>query len=186
MLTAGQRHTRTLKPTAVLAWYREANDRLIATLRQHKGDDRLPWLGRPMSARSYVSARLMEHWSHGLDIHDAAGVAAVDTDRLRHIAHLGYITRDFAYRTRGLTPPQTPLYVELTASGGETWRWGPPDAPDRIYGPAGDFCRVVTQRIHPADTSLRTEGPHAASSYRSRRRLPGRLVQGDRRSPSSS
>jgi uncharacterized protein (TIGR03084 family) len=162
VLTAGQRHARRLEPVAVRAWYREANDRLIAALRRHKGDDRLPWLGRPMSARSFVSARLMEHWSHGLDILQAAGVTPVDTDRLRHIAHLGYITRDFAYQNRGLTPPKALLYVELVAPGGAIWDWGPDDAPDRIYGSAGDFCRVVTQRIHPADTSLRTEGPYAA------------------------
>jgi uncharacterized protein (TIGR03084 family) len=161
VLTASQRQARSISPAEVLSWYREANDRLVATLRRHKGDDRLPWLGRPMSARSFVSARLMEHWSHGLDILEAAGVAPVDTERLRHVAHLGYLTRDFAYRNRGLEPPATPLYVELTSPGGETWTWGPPDAPDRIYGPAGDFCRVVTQRIHPADTSLRAEGPGA-------------------------
>jgi uncharacterized protein (TIGR03084 family) len=85
----------------------------------------------------------------------------VDTDRLKSIAHLGYITRDFAYRTHGLEPPETPLYVELAAPSGDTWTWGPLDAPDRIYGPAGDWCRVVTQRIHPDDTALRCEGPRA-------------------------
>jgi len=103
----------------------------------------------------------MEHWSHGLDIHDTAGVTTIDTGRLRHIALLGHITRDFAYRTHGLTPPRTPLYVELTSPSAATWTYGPPDATDRIYGPAGDFCRIVTQRIHPADTSLRCEGEHA-------------------------
>jgi uncharacterized protein (TIGR03084 family) len=158
---AGQRRARSLSPAEVLGWYRDANHRLVAALRRHKGDDRLPWLGRPMSARSFVSARLMERWSHGLDILEAAGVVPLDSERLRHVAHLGYLTRDFAYRNRGLTPPATQLYVELTSPGGETWTWGPPDAPDRIYGPAGDFCRVVTQRIHPADTSLRAEGAAA-------------------------
>jgi uncharacterized protein (TIGR03084 family) len=162
VLTAAQRHARGLPPTEVLRWYSEANDRLLAALRAHKGNDRLPWLGRPMSALSFTSARLMEHWSHGLDILEAAGVAAVDSERLRHVAHLGYITRDFAYRNRGLAPPATLLYLELTSPSGETWTWGPTDAPDRISGPAGDFCRVVTQRIHPADTSLQAEGPHAA------------------------
>ncbi|HEY7466293.1 MAG TPA: maleylpyruvate isomerase N-terminal domain-containing protein, partial [Dehalococcoidia bacterium] len=71
VLTAGQRHARSLRPDEVLSWYREASDRLVAALRRHQGDDRLPWLGRPMSARSFVSARLMEHWSHGLDILEA-------------------------------------------------------------------------------------------------------------------
>jgi len=74
---------------------------------------------------------------------------------------MGYITREFAYRTRGLEPPSTPLYVELTSPSGDTWRWGPPDAPDRIDGPAGDWCRVVTQRIHVDDTSLIATGARA-------------------------
>ena len=77
-------------------------------LRALNGDERLTWVGRPMSARSYTTARLMEHWVHGLDILEAAGVAPVDTDRLRHIALLGHLTRDFAYRTHGLEPPSTP------------------------------------------------------------------------------
>lgn len=149
-------------PSEVFDWYCRANQRLVSALRRLGGEERLSWAGRPMSARSFTSARLMEHWSHGLDIHDAAGVAPVDTDRLRQVAHLGYLTRDFAYRTHAMTPPETSLYLELVAPSGETWVWGPPDAPDRISGTAGDFCRVVTQRIHPVDTSLHAEGPHAA------------------------
>lgn len=151
------------RPAAELVvWYRGANDALVHALREISGDERLPWAGRPLGARSFTTARIMEHWSHGLDIHDAAGVPAIDTDRLRHIAFLGHQTREFAYRNRGLEPPVTPLYVELTAPSGEVWTYGPPDAPDRITGPAGDFCRIVTQRIHPSDTALVTEGPHAA------------------------
>jgi uncharacterized protein (TIGR03084 family) len=161
VLTAGMLRAKALTGDQLRAWYRAAGERMLHALAQYGGEERLPWAGRAMGVRSYTSARLMEHWSHGLDIHDAAGVAAVDTDRLRHIAHLGFITRDFAYRTHGLEPPPTPLYVELTSPSGETWRWGPPDAPDHIDGPAGDWCRVVTQRIHPDDTSLRCQGPHA-------------------------
>jgi uncharacterized protein (TIGR03084 family) len=114
-----------------------------------------------MSARSFTTARLMEHWSHGLDIHEAAGVPPIDTDRLRHIAHIGYITRDFSYTNRGMQAPATTLRLELEAPSGANWTWGPDDADDRISGPAGDFCRVVTQRIHVADTALRATGPHA-------------------------
>ncbi|HEX5369962.1 MAG TPA: TIGR03084 family metal-binding protein [Dehalococcoidia bacterium] len=161
VLTPGMLRGRSLTPDEVREWYRSSNARLIAALRALKGDERLTWAGRAMSARSFTTARLMEHWSHGLDILETAGVPAVDTDRLRHIALLGHLTRDFAYRTHGLEPPTTALYVELTAPSGATWRFGPPDAPDRIFGSAGDFCRVVTQRIHPDDTSLRSEGPHA-------------------------
>jgi uncharacterized protein (TIGR03084 family) len=161
VLTGGMLAGRTMTPDQLRAWYRDSNARMLAVMRPLKGDERIVWVGRAMSARSYATARLMEHWSHGLDILEAAGVEAVDTDRLKNIAHLGYITREFAYRTHNMEPPSTPLYVELTAPSGETWTWGPPDAPDRITGPAGNWCRVVTQRIHPDDTALVAEGRHA-------------------------
>jgi len=161
VLTAGMLEGRSKTPDELRAWYRGSNARMIASMRPLKGDERIIWVGRAMSARSYATARLMEHWSHGLDILEAAGVEAVDTDRLQNIAHLGYITRDFAYRTHGMEPPDTPLNVVLTAPSGATWTWGPEDAPDRIAGPAGDWCRVVTQRIHPDDTALRSKGPRA-------------------------
>ncbi len=153
-------------PAEMLTWWREAGERLIAALSPLDPHDRVPWFGPPMSVRSFASGRLLEVWSHGLDILDAAGVEAQDTDRLRHVAHLGYTTREFAYVNRGLEPPTTPLYVELTAPSGATWTWGEPDAPDRITGPAGDFCRVVTQRIHWSDTALQTEGELAAEYLR--------------------
>ena len=72
------------------------------------------------------------------------------------------MTRDYAYTAHAMSPPETTLRVDLTAPSGVTWAFGPEDAPDRVSGPAGDFCRVVTQRIHPADTSLVATGPHAA------------------------
>jgi uncharacterized protein (TIGR03084 family) len=162
VLSGGQVLARSLSSADLLAWWREARGRLASALDGIDAKERLPWFGPPMSARSFTTARLMEAWSHGLDVHDAAGAEPVDTDRLRHVAHLGYVTREFAYRTRGLEPPATPLYVELAAPSGAVWTWGPPDVPDRIVGPAGDFCRVVTQRLHPSDTDLKTEGDRAA------------------------
>ncbi len=160
-LTASQQWGREQAPADVLDWYQAAGARLHAALLPHEPKDRLPWAGPPMSARSFTTARLMEHWSHGLDIHDAVGVTPVDTERLRHIAHMGFITRDFAYVNRGLQAPATLLRVELESPTGATWSWGPDDAEDRVTGPAGDWCRVVTQRIHPADTALVAMGPHA-------------------------
>ena len=118
-----------------------------------------------MSARSFATARLMECWSHGLDALDGAGIAHVDSDRLRHIAHLGFITRGFAYRTRGLEPNMEPLRVELRLPSGAPWSRGPEDAPNVVRGDAGDFCRVATQRIHYRDTGLQLAG-------RSRRGVP--------------
>ena len=161
VLAAGQLWAREQPASEIADWYVAAGVRLVDAMRKAEPDTRLTWAGRPMSARSFLTARLMEHWSHGLDIHDAAGLTPVDTDRLRHVAHLGYMTRDFAFRNRGLPVPETALYVELTAPSGETWTWGPADAPDQIRGTAGDFCRVVCQRIHWSDTSLVATGPTA-------------------------
>ncbi|HLZ70067.1 MAG TPA: TIGR03084 family metal-binding protein [Dehalococcoidia bacterium] len=165
-LSAGQAEMRGWSTAQLLAYWRDAREKLAAALLPLDPKERLPWAGPAMSARSFATARLMEAWSHGLDIHDAAGVAPVDTDRLKHVAHLGYVTREFAYRTRGLEPPSTPLYLELTAPSGAAWTWGRADARDRVSGPAGDFCRVVTQRLHWRDADLKTEGEAAAEFLR--------------------
>ena len=159
VLSAGQLDARSLSIEELLSFWRESRARLAAALRPLDGRDRLPWAGNTMSVRSFTTARLMEAWSHGLDAIETAGVTPVDSDRLRNIAHIGYATRDFAYRNRGLEPNPEPLRVEIQSPSGATWTWGPEDATNRITGNAGDFCRVVTQRIHYTDTALSyTEG----------------------------
>ena len=57
--------------------------------------------------------------------------------------------------------PERDVRVELAAPDGSTWTWGPEDAADVVRGDALDFCLVVTQRRHPADTALVVEGPAA-------------------------
>jgi uncharacterized protein (TIGR03084 family) len=156
-LAARQVDARALTVPELLAWWRTSRARLAATLRTTDPKARLPWAGMAMGARSFATARLM----HGLDARDAAGVPHHDTDRLRHIAHLGYSTRDFAYRARGMEPNAAPLYVEVVAPSGAVWSWGPPEATERITGTASDFCRVVTQRIHYSDTALIATGEAA-------------------------
>ena len=157
----GQDEARHMTRVQLVDWWRAARGRLEAALRPLDAKHRLPWAGPPMSARSFATARLMECWSHGLDALDGAQIAAVDSDRLQHIAHLGYITRAFAYQTRGLEPNGEPLRVELTLPSGAAWARGPEDAQHRIAGAAGDFCRVATQRIHYRDTALRWQGAAA-------------------------
>ena len=115
-----------------------------------------------MSARSFVTARLMEAWAHGQDVADALDVSRPASDRLRHVAHLGVIARGWSYTTRGLTPPTGEVRVELSGPHGEQWTWGDADVADRVRGTALDFCLVVTRRRHAADTPLQTEGPLAA------------------------
>ena len=51
--------------------------------------------------------------------------------------------------------------VRLTAPSGETWAWGPAEAPQTVRGSAYDFCQLVTQRINRVDTDLEATGPDA-------------------------
>ena len=68
----------------------------------------MPWFGPPMSPTSMATARLMETWAHGLDVHEALGVTPEPTNRIRHIAHLAVRTRDFAFATtRRRRPPRS-------------------------------------------------------------------------------
>ena len=148
-------------PGEILDRWRAASTELVAQARALDAGARLPWYGPGMSATSFVTARLMECWSHGLDIVDVVGVERPDTDRLRHVAFIGFQTRRFSYANRKMEAPEVPVFVELTAPSGDTWRLGDERAADRIAGSASDFCRVVTQRRHLADTTLSVEGTAA-------------------------
>ncbi|MGQ4513212.1 TIGR03084 family metal-binding protein [Streptomyces sp. DW26H14] len=147
---------------AALAWFADARSRLLGVYVGLDPARRLPWFGPTMSAASALTARIMETWAHGQDVADALGATRTPTARLRHIAHLGVRTRPYSYAVHGKRDPEAPVYVRLTAPDGDEWTWGPPDAVDRVEGSALDFCLVVTQRRHPADTALRTTGPGAA------------------------
>jgi uncharacterized protein (TIGR03084 family) len=114
-----------------------------------------------MSAKSFLTARLMETWAHGQDVVDAVGAARAPTDRLRHIAQLGVITRRWSYANRGLAVREEEVRVELAGPSGTTWTWGQDDAAASIVGAAEDFCLVVTQRRHVDDTMLVVRGDAA-------------------------
>jgi uncharacterized protein (TIGR03084 family) len=136
----------------LLAWWRDASSNLIVAARRTDPS---------MSPASFLTARLMETWSHGLDVVDVVDADRPDTDRLWHVARLGVMTRPFSYRIRDREMPADPVWVELVSPSGEPWTFGEPGAVNRVRGPATDFCRVVTQRRHPADTDLLIEGEAA-------------------------
>ncbi|MEU6589126.1 TIGR03084 family metal-binding protein [Streptomyces sp. NPDC046881] len=148
-------------PADLLAAWRAGRTALEEALRGAPPGARFPWYGPPMSAASMATARLMETWAHALDVADALGVVRPPTNRLRHVARLGVRTRDFAFGVHGLTPPAEEFRVELTAPSGEVWAYGPEDAPQRVTGPALDFCLLVTQRAHRGDLALTAAGPDA-------------------------
>ncbi|WP_308344588.1 TIGR03084 family metal-binding protein [Streptomyces sp. ISL-94] len=151
-----------LPPVELLARWRAGRAALDAALAAASPDARFPWYGPPMKAASMASARLMETWAHGQDVADALGVRRTPTARLRHVARIGVRARDYAYAVRGLPAPEGEFRVELTApDGSESWQYGPAQAPQRVTGPALDFCLLVTQRAHRADLALTATGPDA-------------------------
>jgi uncharacterized protein (TIGR03084 family) len=152
---------REREPEAQLLTWRGARLDLENAARQLTNDARVEWYGPSMGSKSFLTARLMEVWAHGQDICDALGVDRDPTDRIRHIAQLGVITRGWSYLVRGEQPPEGDVRVTLTAPSGDPWAWGPEDATDVIAGPASDFCLVVTQRRHVADTGLTVVGDAA-------------------------
>ena len=148
-------------PAALLDRWRTARSRLAEVLRAYPEGQRMPWYGPPMSPTSMATARFMETWAHGLDVFAALGIEAEVSDRVRHVAHLGVRTRNFAFATHGEQPPTEEFLVSLTAPSGEAWTWGPEDAAQTVTGPAYDFCLLVTQRIHRSDTALVAVGVDA-------------------------
>ena len=148
-------------PRELLSRWRAGRAEVLAALGAAPADVRLPWFGPPMKPASMATARLMETWAHGQDVADTLGATRAPSARLRHVAHLGVRTMGFAFTLHGLPAPEEPVRVELSGPSGELWTWGPANAADRITGQALDFCRLVTQRRHPADLALTVSGPTA-------------------------
>ncbi len=145
---------RAMSPAELLAAWRSNRVRLAAAGATLADEARVLWYGPSMSGRSFLTARLMECWAHGQDVVDTVGASRPVTDRLRHIAQLGFITRGWTYANRGEVAPEGTVRLELTSPSGECWVWGPDDADDTVRGTALDFCLVVTQRRHLDDTDL--------------------------------
>lgn len=152
---------RAMSGPQLLHWWRLSRAAMLEAFRRLDARARLPWYGPSMSARSFATARLEETWGHGQDVVDALGVVRPATERLRHIAHLGVITRTFSFTNQGRPAPAEDVRVELVSPAGASWTWGDERVANRVAGPALDFCLVVTRRRHVADTRLDVRGPVA-------------------------
>ena len=152
-------------PTEALENWRDSR---AASLEAMTGlDAKAPviWGDGPMTCRSFATARLMETWAHGLDCFTTVGVEPVDTDRLRHVAHLGHRALPYAFRSQRVTlpAPLSELRLELVSPSGENWTYGDADAGQSITGSAAHWCRVATRRMDAANSDLVANGPLAQS-----------------------
>ena len=123
--TTGCRPAARSSPRRCCARWRAGRGRLAEVLRAYPEGQRIPWYGPPMSATSMATARFMETWAHSLDVYAALGIEPEVSDRVKHVAHLGVRTRDFAFAVHGEPAPPEEFVVSLTAPSGELWTWGP-------------------------------------------------------------
>ncbi len=143
----------------VLATWRATYEAMVGRFRSSDPKTRMTWFGPPMSLVSFATARQMEVWAHGQDIHDMLGLVRPTPPRIRNVCDLGVRTFAWSFRNRGLDVPRAPR-VRLGGPGGEVWEWIGEDA-GLVEGPALDFALVVTQRRAPEDTALVATGDGA-------------------------
>ena len=171
---------RSLPPAELRARWRANRDRLLDAAGHLDDGARVPWYGPSMGAKSFLTARLMETWAHGQDVVDAVGAHRPPSDRLRHVAQLGVITRRWSYANRGLEVPGGEVRVELSAPSGAVWTWNDDGDAGAVRGPAEDFCLVVTQRRHVDDTALALEGAAARDWMEHAQAFAGAATDGPR------
>lgn len=157
---------RAMSSADVYAWWTSSCARLVDGVRAWDENERIHWGPNWISPRSFVTARLMETWAHSLDCFAAAGKETADTDRLEHVAYLGWRALPYAFSIAGETPPG-PIRLELDAPSGARWTIGPDDAPTVIAGAASDWCRVVVQRDRGDERQrLEAKGPDAEGALK--------------------
>lgn len=157
-------HFQGLAGHRLLEHWRAGFEAVAARFSEADPRQRLKWSGPDMSARSSMTARLMETWAHGQALYDALGVVRQDHDRIENIVILGINTYGWTFRNRGLEVPLPMPWVQLTAPSGQLWHYGQPqdvNGAGCIEGTATAFCQVVTQTRNWSDVQLKIEGGHA-------------------------
>ncbi len=153
--------TKAKEGNELWRWFLEIRGSMVNSLRKTEPKARITWLGPDIGARSLATSRLLETWTHSHDLADTFDVPYPPTDRLRHIAHIGYVTREFSYINRGMSMPDEPVRLELLSPNGESWTWGPSDAEQLVVSTAYEFCKVLTRRLPLRESTVETKGAFA-------------------------
>jgi uncharacterized protein (TIGR03084 family) len=155
-------------PAELLDRWRAGRAALAGALAAVPPSAKIPWFRTSMSRASMATARIMETWAHGQDVADTLGHRRAPTDRLRHIAYLGFRTLGHSFLTHGREVPATPVRLELVApagSGAGNVRSEERSAADgrrRRPGPSGSAASASGQSIWeygPEDATDRVVGP---------------------------
>lgn len=159
-------HERGAPPAAVLARWRAASSSMRAFFADRGPRDPLPWVVGELPARTLATTRVVECWIHTEDVATALGAEGDPGtragDRLWHVARLAWRTLPYAFTRAGREPIEPDaVHLALTAPHGDTWTFGPPDAPTVVTGPVVDFCMVAARRVAPGTTGVTATGPQA-------------------------
>jgi len=174
-------HVESTQPAASrqagrpVAWtcadWRRAADRTLDLVRA-AGDPcaEVAVHGMRLPLGALLVARAFELWTHDNDIRRAAGLPASvpDPPTLALMTRLAARLLPHAAARTGLHEPLNVRLV-LTGPGGGTWDIavgeGPPDPVSiRIIADATGFCRLVANRVTPADLDLHVTGDPARAA----------------------
>jgi enediyne biosynthesis protein E11 len=170
----------------VLARWRTEREAGVKALAAVPAGETVPWLVTPLPPSILASAAIMELFGHGQDIADTLGVERRHNDGIAYLVGFGARTVAFGYLAHGLKPPEEEFRFEITAPSGHLLEFGPPDATQKITGPAVDFCQLITRRRHRDDLALVATGEEAdhwldiAQAYRGpagEGRVPGQFAK---------
>lgn len=150
-----------LSGKALLSKWRDFYPVVVARFSDVDPAMRVAWAGPSMSARSSITARLMETWAHSQAIYDELGIVRKNGDHIRNIVMLGFNTYGWTFANRKETPPEPRPQLILTGPSGDIWTYGEAAGEEKIEGPAEQFCQVVTQTRNIADTDLVVTGENA-------------------------
>lgn len=155
------REFRSDSPEVLFSRWQAERTAAVKALAAVPGDQLVPWLVNPLPPAILAMAGMMEAFAHGQDILDALGIRRSRTDRIKFLVAFAVRTWDFGYLARDEPRPAAEFGFDITAPSGDQWQFGPPDATQRISGPAEDFCLLVTRRRHRDDLAVTAVGPDA-------------------------
>ncbi len=127
---------------------------------------RVKWAGPEMSAKSSITARQMETWSHGHEVFDRLGKKRIEGDHIKNIVHLGVSTFEWTFMNRKIQLPKSKPFIFLKLPSGKEISYNDQNNNNFIKGSAVEFCQVVTQVRNISDTSLNVKGNNSTTWMR--------------------
>lgn len=159
-------------PAETLAQWRSAANETLAQVQTHGAGagDVLSMHGMRLSLHSLLVVRAFELWTHENDIRTALGMpsSVPDASTLTLMTDLAVRLLPHAVTRTSALPSRKHLHLVLTGEGGGTWdvplgdtEANKPADDLMMVVEAVDFCRLVANRVAPADLEVHVDGDDA-------------------------